>query len=78
RIEICRSNKPPERAKIVSGSRACAKRVVFDTRHHMLGRLASIVTKEHLNGQKVVLVRCEEICISDSLVRQKMKYMWFL
>ncbi|XP_061367833.1 large ribosomal subunit protein uL13w isoform X1 [Gastrolobium bilobum] len=63
---------------MVSGSGICAKRVVVDARHHMLGRLASIVAKELLNGQKVVVVRCEEICISGGLVRQKMKYMRFL
>ncbi|TKY72377.1 60S ribosomal protein L13a-4 [Spatholobus suberectus] len=66
------------RGKMVSGSGICAKRVVVDARHHMLGRLASIVAKELLNGQKVVVVRCEEICISGGLVRQKMKYMRFL
>lgn len=63
---------------MVSGSGICAKRVVVDARHHMLGRLASIVAKELLNGQKVVVLRCEEICISGGLVRQKMKYMRFL
>lgn len=64
--------------KMVSGSGICAKRVVVDARHHMLGRLASILAKELLNGQKVVVVRCEEICMSGGLVRQKMKYMRFL
>ncbi|KAA3471363.1 60S ribosomal protein L13a-4 [Gossypium australe] len=63
---------------MVSGSGVCAKKVVVDARHHMLGRLASIVAKELLNGQKVVVVRCEEICMSGGLVRQKMKYMRFL
>ncbi|KAF4370265.1 hypothetical protein G4B88_012949 [Cannabis sativa] len=63
---------------MVSGSGICAKRVVVDARHHMLGRLASIVAKELLNGQKVVVVRCEELCISGGLVRQKMKYLRFL
>ncbi|KAK6914276.1 Ribosomal protein L13 [Dillenia turbinata] len=58
---------------MVSGSGICARRVVVDARHHMLGRLASIVAKELLNGQKVVVVRCEEICLSGGLVRQKMK-----
>ncbi|KAH1239887.1 60S ribosomal protein L13a-4 [Glycine max] len=69
---------PRHREKMVSGSGICAKRVVVDARHHMLGRLASIVAKELLNGQKVVVVRCEEICISGGLVRQKMKYLRFL
>ncbi|KAE8662365.1 60S ribosomal protein L13a [Hibiscus syriacus] len=63
---------------MVSGSGLCAKKVVVDARHHMLGRLASIVAKELLNGQKVVVVRCEEICMSGGLVLQKMKYMRFL
>ncbi|KAK7814671.1 60s ribosomal protein l13a-4 [Quercus suber] len=63
---------------MVSGSGICSKRVVVDARHHMLGRLASIIAKEVLNGQKVVVVRCEELCISGGLVRQKMKYMRFL
>ena len=67
-----------KRSKMVSGSGICSKRVVVDARHHMLGRLASIVAKELLNGQKVVIVRCEEICLSGGLVRQKMKYMRFL
>ncbi|GFY93034.1 ribosomal protein L13 family protein [Actinidia rufa] len=56
---------------MVSGSGICARRVVVDARHHMLGRLASILAKELLNGQKVVVVRCEEICLSGGLVRQK-------
>ncbi|KAM7270520.1 hypothetical protein ACFE04_029734 [Oxalis oulophora] len=63
---------------MVSGSGICAKTVVVDARHHMLGRLASVIAKELLNGQKVVVVRCEEICMSGGLVRQKMKYMRFL
>ncbi|KAK5841019.1 hypothetical protein PVK06_009927 [Gossypium arboreum] len=56
----------------------CAKRVAVDARHHLLGRLASISAKELLNGQKVVVVRCEEICMRGGLVRQKMNLMRFL
>lgn len=63
---------------MVSGSGVCAKVVVVDARHHMLGRLASILAKELLNGQRVVVVRSEEICLSGGLVRQKMKYLRFL
>lgn len=36
------------------------------------------LAKELLNGQRVVVVRCEEICLSGGLVRQKMKYLRFL
>ncbi|XP_020591121.1 60S ribosomal protein L13a-2 [Phalaenopsis equestris] len=63
---------------MVSGSAISKRRIVVDARHHMLGRLASIVAKELLNGQHVVVVRCEEICLSGGLVRQKMKYLRFL
>uniref|UniRef100_A0A7C8YYF7 Ribosomal protein L13a n=1 Tax=Opuntia streptacantha TaxID=393608 RepID=A0A7C8YYF7_OPUST len=63
---------------MVSGSGVMARRVVVDARHHMLGRLASIVAKELLSGQRVVVVRCEEIALSGGLVRQKMKYLRFL
>ncbi|KAJ1396945.1 Ribosomal protein L13 superfamily [Sesbania bispinosa] len=42
---------------MVSGSEICAKRMDVDTRHHMLGHLASIIAKELLNGQEVRLAR---------------------
>ena len=70
------------------------KAVVIDGRGHMNGRLASIVAKLILNGQKVVIVRCEEINISGELsfhplhtnnqlfignfYRNKLKYLDFL
>jgi len=49
------------------------KVIVVDCRNHMMGRLASVVAKELLNGQKIVLVRTEEICISGSLFRNKLR-----
>ena len=49
------------------------KLVVIDARNHLLGRLASFVAKEALLGQKVVLVRCEDMVISGSFIRNKMK-----
>ena len=39
---------------------------VIDGRDHLLGRLCSIVSKELLAGQTIVIVRCDEICISGS------------
>ncbi|VDL11679.1 unnamed protein product [Hymenolepis diminuta] len=54
------------------------KAIVIDARGHLLGRLASIVAKTLLNGQKVVVVRCEAINISGSLYRNKLKYHEFL
>jgi large subunit ribosomal protein L13Ae len=55
---------------MVSSSGACAKLIVVDARHHMLGRLLSIIAKELLNDQKVVVIRCEEICLSAGHVCQ--------
>mmetsp|Transcript_28913 Transcript_28913/g.67614 ORF Transcript_28913/g.67614 Transcript_28913/m.67614 type:complete len:209 (-) Transcript_28913:81-707(-) len=49
--------------------------VVIDCRGHLLGRLASVVAKELLSGQRVVLVRCEEANISGSFIRNKLLYM---
>eukprot|EP00252_Welwitschia_mirabilis_P002450 TRINITY_DN123_c0_g2_i1.p1 TRINITY_DN123_c0_g2~~TRINITY_DN123_c0_g2_i1.p1 ORF type:complete len:207 (-),score=37.52 TRINITY_DN123_c0_g2_i1:472-1092(-) len=63
---------------MVNSSAICVREVVVDARNHMLGRLASILAKELLNGQRVVVVRCEQICLSGGLVRQKMKYLRFL
>jgi len=54
------------------------KVVIVDGRGHLLGRLASILAKELLNGQKVVVVRCEEVNISGSLFRNKLKYASFI
>lgn len=49
------------------------KEIIIDGRNHLLGRLASIVAKELLNGQRVVVVRCEQILRSGSLFRNKLK-----
>mmetsp|Transcript_16635 Transcript_16635/g.19170 ORF Transcript_16635/g.19170 Transcript_16635/m.19170 type:complete len:202 (-) Transcript_16635:43-648(-) len=50
---------------------------VIDGRDHLLGRLASIVAKELLAGQTIVIVRCDEMCVSGSLVRNRVKYAQF-
>uniref|UniRef100_A0A7S1TDT8 60S ribosomal protein L13a n=1 Tax=Compsopogon caeruleus TaxID=31354 RepID=A0A7S1TDT8_9RHOD len=52
--------------------------VVVDGRGHLLGRLASTVAKELLNGQQVVVVRCEDIDQSGKFIRNKNKYLIFL
>lgn len=43
-----------------------------------MGRLASIVAKFILNGNKVVVVRCEGINMSGNFYRNKLKYLKFL
>jgi large subunit ribosomal protein L13Ae len=50
------------------------KQIVIDGKGHMLGRLASVVAKELLSGQKIVVVRCEQIVMSGSLLRNKDKW----
>jgi len=54
------------------------KRIVIDCRGHLLGRLSSVVAKELLCGQRIVLVRTEEMNVSGSLFRNKLKYHDFL
>merc|ERR1712014_139682 len=54
------------------------KRVEIDGKGHLLGRLAATVAKELLSGQKVIVVRCEDINISGSHFRNKLKYQDFL
>ena len=39
---------------------------IVDGKGHLLGRLASIVAKQLLNGKKIVVVRTEAIFISGS------------
>ena len=54
------------------------KPIVIDARSHLMGRLATVVAKAVLQGQKVVVVRCENINISGSFYRNKLKYLEFL
>ena len=44
---------------------------MVDGKGHLLGRLASTVAKQLLNGQKVVVVRCEQLNISGEFFRAK-------
>jgi large subunit ribosomal protein L13Ae len=52
--------------------------IVIDGKGHLLGRLASIVSKQILSGQKVQVVRCEEINVSGSFFRNKLRYHAYL
>merc|ERR1712156_1324996 len=51
------------------------KPVVIDGRGHLMGRLASIVAKFILNGNKVVVVRTEGINMSGNFYRNKLKFL---
>ncbi len=45
--------------------------IVIDAKGHLLGRLASVIAKQLLSGQKLTVVRCEEINVSGHIFRQK-------
>jgi len=51
---------------------------LIDCAGHLFGRLASILAKELLNGQKIICVRTEEIQISGSLFRNKLIFSKFI
>merc|ERR1719465_107877 len=54
------------------------KEIIVDGRGHLVGRLASKVAKEILRGQKIVVVRCEQLVLSGSLFRNKLNFHEFL
>jgi large subunit ribosomal protein L13Ae len=54
------------------------KPIIIDGKGHLLGRLASVVAKQLLLGQKVIVLRCEDINISGNFHRSKLKYLSFL
>ena len=47
------------------------KGTVVDGRGHLMGRLAAIVAKQLLRGEKIAVVRCEEMNVSQGLQRNK-------
>ena len=50
------------------------KLIVIDGRGHLMGRLASVIAKELLMGQRIVVVRAEGIDMSGSLIKNKIKF----
>ncbi|KAJ1960075.1 60S ribosomal protein L16A [Dispira parvispora] len=51
---------------------------LIDAKDHLVGRLATTVAKLILSGQRVAVVRCEELNISGSHFRNKIKLHNFL
>ncbi|XP_065350857.1 large ribosomal subunit protein uL13 [Cloeon dipterum] len=54
------------------------KAIVIDGKGHLLGRLAAVVAKTILQGNKVVVVHAEQLNISGNFFRAKLKYLAFL
>ncbi|KAI5955725.1 RPL16A [Candida jiufengensis] len=52
--------------------------VIIDAKGHLLGRLASIVAKQILNGNKIVIVRAEALNISGNHFRNLLNYKDYL
>lgn len=52
--------------------------IVIDGRGHLLGRLASVIAKQLLNGDHVVVVRCEDLQQSGHFFRNKIKFLSYL
>ncbi|KAH9600747.1 Ribosomal protein L13 [Trypanosoma melophagium] len=52
--------------------------VVVDLKNHVLGRAAAIVAKQLLLGKKITAVRCEQLNIAGTEIRNKIKYLQFL
>lgn len=53
------------------------KVTVIDAKGHLLGRLAAVLAKELLNGQRFVVVRAEELNVSGPIARNLRKYASF-
>ncbi|KAF0991283.1 hypothetical protein HZS_2088 [Henneguya salminicola] len=47
------------------------KAIIIDGENHMLGRLSSRIAKQLLLGKKIVVVRCEGICMSGKYKRME-------
>ena len=54
------------------------KEVIIDAKGHMMGRLAAYVAKELLSGQRVVIVRVEEVLLSGILFTKRTDFLEFL
>ncbi|KAI8894679.1 60S ribosomal protein L16 [Globomyces pollinis-pini] len=54
------------------------KEIVIDAKGHLMGRLSSTIAKQLLNGQKVTVVRCEEMNMAGPFFRNKLKFMAFM
>ncbi|KAJ1926006.1 60S ribosomal protein L16A [Tieghemiomyces parasiticus] len=52
--------------------------IIIDGKGHLVGRLASTVAKMALSGQRVVVVRCEELNISGPHMRNKLRLQTFM
>jgi large subunit ribosomal protein L13Ae len=67
-----------QRERKIKSTAMFEKQIVVDGKDHILGRLASYVAKELINGQRIVVVRAERIILSGSLFRRRVQFTEFL
>ena len=53
------------------------KEIVVDGKGHLMGRLAAHVAKELLCGQRVVVVRVEQLVLSGKLFNRRVEFLKF-
>lgn len=51
------------------------KEIVIDAKGHLMGRLAATVAKELLAGQRIVVVRVEQLVLSGLLYNRRVEYL---
>lgn len=54
------------------------KPILVDGKGHLVGRLAAVVAKQLLSGEKITVVRCEQMNISGSFFRNKLFVLAYL
>ncbi|CAJ1007739.1 putative Ribosomal protein L13 [Leishmania naiffi] len=73
----------PSRKNVSRVQRKKAKKhrpeiIVIDLKDHVLGRAAAVVAKQLLLGKKITVVRCEQLNIAGTEIRNKIKYLQYL
>lgn len=72
------SRKNASRAQRKSVKKHRPEIVVIDLKDHVLGRAAAVVAKQLLLGKKITVVRCEQLNIAGTEIRNKIKYLQYL
>lgn len=66
-----KQNWVSESATLSSSPLKMVHEIVIDAKDHLLGRLASIVAKQLLEGRHIACVRTEGLCQSGKFIRNK-------
>ncbi|KAG5482647.1 hypothetical protein CUR178_06684 [Leishmania enriettii] len=72
------SRKDASRAQRKGAKKHRPEIIVIDLKDHVLGRAAAVVAKQLLLGKKITVVRCEQLNIAGTEIRNKIKYLQYL